>query len=253
MPAPPHLPREVLLWLQGLDLSTSLRDPSRELADGVLAAEVVARHFPALVHLHAFSPAAALDARRANWGLLARLMARGGLELGLSPAGVEAVVRGAPGAGAGVLTLLYRVLAPNGGDGDGGRREEGGGDGGCAGAGWTAPADAVQTPSYAQPTASTLAAATAGLPHVQVITDTRARAAAVGDALARWEEERVVSRLRQPGGGWVRLGRRRRLTARMRDALRLGAPAAGTCPAEAGLEGCVRVGQLADGSGVARG
>lgn len=262
MPAPPHLPRDVLLWLQRLDLSTFLRDPARDVADGVLAAEIVARHRPALVHLHAFSPTSNLHARRANWGLLARLMAREGLDLGLTPVGVEAVVRGAPGAGADVLAALYRVLA-----GAPPLRGGGSGDGGCCvggdGAGGEVAAEVGvggHTPPYARHTACTFAAAISSRPAVQTLTDTRARAAAVGSALARWEEERVVARLQQlhqPGSFgchpslWVGLGvlgRRQRVMAGVREALRR--RAAATCPrVEVGSQGCVRVGQLADGSG----
>jgi hypothetical protein len=69
----PGVSREVLKWLQSLDLSTTIVNPRRDLANGYLMAEVVARFFPADVQMHSFDNVNSMERKKNNWGILMKL------------------------------------------------------------------------------------------------------------------------------------------------------------------------------------
>lgn len=63
------MPRDVLKWLQSLNLSYSVKVPRRDLANGFIVAEILAAHFPD-VPMHSFENVTSMERKRLNWGLL---------------------------------------------------------------------------------------------------------------------------------------------------------------------------------------
>ncbi len=64
------LHREVLKWLQGLDLSYSVKDPKRDMMNGFLVAEIFQRYYQGKVQMHSFENSMRLERRQNNWNLL---------------------------------------------------------------------------------------------------------------------------------------------------------------------------------------
>ena len=72
-------PREVLKWIQELDLTFSVKNPTRDLANGFTFAEIISRYFSEDVSLHSFDPGISLRARQDNWDQLVKISARRGI------------------------------------------------------------------------------------------------------------------------------------------------------------------------------
>ncbi|GAB1598333.1 spermatogenesis-associated protein 4-like isoform X1 [Argonauta hians] len=67
-----EFPREVILWIQGLELSSKIVIPKRDLANGYLIAEIFNRYYPFEVDMTYFSTGISLYARRHNWYQLSK-------------------------------------------------------------------------------------------------------------------------------------------------------------------------------------
>jgi hypothetical protein len=61
------LPREVLQWLDGLDLSYSVRNPKMDLANGFLVAEILTRRYPQELSILTFYNAQKKEKKIDNW------------------------------------------------------------------------------------------------------------------------------------------------------------------------------------------
>lgn len=66
------LPREIIRWVQGLDLSYSIKDPKRDLNNGFLVAEILSRYYPrpGILNMHSFDNSQNFERRKNNWELL---------------------------------------------------------------------------------------------------------------------------------------------------------------------------------------
>ncbi len=61
------MPREVLQWLDSLDLSYSVRNPRMDLANGFLIAEILTRKYPNELSILTFYNAQRKDRKIDNW------------------------------------------------------------------------------------------------------------------------------------------------------------------------------------------
>lgn len=107
-PDTPALHRDVFKWIQGLDLSQSLKNCRRDVANGFLVAEVFSRYFPADIQMHSFANATSSHYKRDNWNQLKTFCERQGVNL---PADlVEGSLQGVHGAAIALLEHLYEVF-----------------------------------------------------------------------------------------------------------------------------------------------
>mmetsp|Transcript_105952 Transcript_105952/g.192780 ORF Transcript_105952/g.192780 Transcript_105952/m.192780 type:complete len:305 (+) Transcript_105952:55-969(+) len=104
------IPRDVLKWLGGLNLSAPLRDVRRSVSSGILVAELCSRYFPReAATMGCFSDVSAMHLKLENWiRLIKFLEAR---KIPVSRSSVEAVVKGEHEAVVDVLLTLQAALA----------------------------------------------------------------------------------------------------------------------------------------------
>mmetsp|Transcript_21671 Transcript_21671/g.47614 ORF Transcript_21671/g.47614 Transcript_21671/m.47614 type:complete len:280 (-) Transcript_21671:379-1218(-) len=106
LPLAPTLKREVLRWLQGLDLSHSVRNIRRDAANGFLVAEIFSRYFPNDIHLHAFQNGQNTCVKADNWAQLKKLYEKKGLPL--SAPMIEGTMKGLHGSAVELMEFLYQ-------------------------------------------------------------------------------------------------------------------------------------------------
>jgi len=102
------LPREVLKWVQSLDLSYSVRNSKRDFANGFLVAEIFSRYFPQEISMHTFENGTKMAVRNDNWEQLFRFFKKRNLPFG--KADFDPVINVAPGAATALLVKCYTLL-----------------------------------------------------------------------------------------------------------------------------------------------
>lgn len=67
------MPREILKWLQTLDLSFAVKNARRDFCSGYLMAEVLSRYYAADVSMHSYANVTSSERKKQNWALLWKL------------------------------------------------------------------------------------------------------------------------------------------------------------------------------------
>ncbi|MES1912517.1 MAG: hypothetical protein MHM6MM_004781 [Cercozoa sp. M6MM] len=102
------LPREMLRWLQSLDLSFSVKNARRDFSNGFLVAEICNRYFPNSVEMHSFDNAHSTRAKENNWEQLRRFFQKRNIPVTREL--IAGVILARKGAALPILRVLYESL-----------------------------------------------------------------------------------------------------------------------------------------------
>ncbi|KAK9829140.1 hypothetical protein WJX72_004129 [[Myrmecia] bisecta] len=100
--------REVLKWIQSLDLSISLKNVRRDAANGFIVAEMLSRYFPADVQMHSFANGQSTKCKSDNWAQIRRVCTK--KDVVLADELVQGTLQGVPGASVALLESLYEKM-----------------------------------------------------------------------------------------------------------------------------------------------
>lgn len=97
--------REVICWLQSLDLTHQVRHPQQDLSNGFTLAEIASRH-DQRVAMHSYVPGCSSECKRRNWKVLLRDLRRIGCNA-VTAEMAEGTMQGKPGVALHVLEVIY--------------------------------------------------------------------------------------------------------------------------------------------------
>ncbi|KAJ3239374.1 spermatogenesis-associated protein 4 [Chytriomyces hyalinus] len=99
------LTRDVLKWVQGLDLTYSIKNTKRDLANGFLLAEILSKYHPLEFQMHSYDTGMGPAAKRNNWEQLQKGCMKVGILLGKELC--DDVARSKAEAGALALGIIH--------------------------------------------------------------------------------------------------------------------------------------------------
>jgi len=68
-----RFPRELLKWLQSLNITSSIKNVKFDFGNGYVVAEILNRYYPQDVRLNSFDTGQSKNCRKENWQLLKRM------------------------------------------------------------------------------------------------------------------------------------------------------------------------------------
>ena len=102
------LPRPLIKWLDSLDLAYSIRNPRRDLANGFIIAEILARRYPTEINIYTIYNGLQTDQKRDNWELISKLLSK--KEFPLKKEEYEQIYNYVPDVAYRFLIRLYEFL-----------------------------------------------------------------------------------------------------------------------------------------------
>lgn len=149
------LPREILRWMQSLDLSFSVKNVKRDFSNGFLIAEIFSRYFKQDVQMHSYDNGTSIQRKKDNWALLEKFFKKNNIQIDKQL--IEDVIHCKAGASIPLIEKVYMSLTNK----------------------QIAPIrptqDAETAPSFARPTASSLVKDRMNDPDVKSSADVQIR------------------------------------------------------------------------------
>ncbi|XP_037317364.2 spermatogenesis-associated protein 4 [Pungitius pungitius] len=102
------LPREVVKWLQSLELSLHPKNVRRDLSNGYLVAEILSRYYSRDFVVHSYDRGSSLAAKQGNWSQIEKSLRK--LSLTLTKETVDGIIHCKPGAAELLVQEFYSIL-----------------------------------------------------------------------------------------------------------------------------------------------
>ncbi|XP_012689756.1 spermatogenesis-associated protein 4 [Clupea harengus] len=102
------LPREVLKWLQSLDLSFYPKNVRRDFSNGYLVAETFSWYYPEEFSMHSYGNGTSLAAKLSNWAQIERFFTKHHIPLPKEV--IDGTIHCKPGAAEILVQEIYSIL-----------------------------------------------------------------------------------------------------------------------------------------------
>jgi hypothetical protein len=102
------LPRELIQWIQSLNLTYKITNPKRDLSNGWVFAEILQRFYPDEIEMYQYDNGFRLEKKTNNWFHLLKFCQRKKLDLTLMD--YDPVIHCAPNAAYQLLLKFYTML-----------------------------------------------------------------------------------------------------------------------------------------------
>ncbi|XP_046853393.1 spermatogenesis-associated protein 4-like [Xenia sp. Carnegie-2017] len=102
------LPRDILKWIQSLDLSHPVRNTKRDFSNGYLIAEIFSWYYPQEIAMHSYNNGASLEPKIGNWSQLRRFFQKHSCDI--SKELIDGVIHCKPKAAHLLIQKVYTFL-----------------------------------------------------------------------------------------------------------------------------------------------
>ena len=104
------LRRETIFWLQSMDLSYSIRNPTRDFSNGCLIAEILHRYYGSEMQLHSVGTGLSSVVKEDNWRMITGILSRKNVHF--DPALVTDCIHQRNGAAFVIINKLHEHFEP---------------------------------------------------------------------------------------------------------------------------------------------